>query len=107
MFTRVVECHINLGKKEEFSTRLRNEVLPLLQKQPGFVDVIGLVHDSDPERTLALSFWKNKEDADRYAQQHYRHVLEILKPYLQQDPKIDGFHVDTSTTHKIVAGKAA
>jgi len=107
MFTRVVECRIHPGKKDEFAARLRSEVLPILQKQPGFVDIIGLVHDSDPERSISLSFWKTKEDADRYAQQHYKQVLETMKPYIRQDPKVEGFHVDTSTTHKIVAGKAA
>lgn len=107
MFTRVVECHLHPGKNDEFSAGMRSEVPPILQKQPGFVDVIGPVHDSSPERTLAISFWKSKEDADRYAQQHYKHVLEILQSYLRQDPKMEGFHVDTSTTHNIVGGKAA
>ena len=65
------------------------------------------MHDSSPERTLAISFWKSKEDADRNVQQRYKHMLEILKSYLRQDPKIEGFHVDTSTTHNVVAGKAA
>ena len=107
MYTRVVECHVKPDKKDEFSTRLHTDVLPILQSQPGFVDVIALVHESDPERTVAISFWHRKEDAEQYAKHHFKHVLEILKPLIKRDPKVEAFHVDTSTTHKIVSGKAA
>jgi len=42
MFTRIVECHVKPERKQEFENKLRNEVLPILQKQPGFVDLIAL-----------------------------------------------------------------
>ena len=38
MFTRFVECHVRPDKKGDFTHKLRNDVLPILQKQPGFVD---------------------------------------------------------------------
>ncbi|PYX21142.1 MAG: hypothetical protein DMG87_09555 [Acidobacteria bacterium] len=57
MFTRIVECHVKPEKKDEFNNKLRSEVLPILQKQPGFVDLIALASENDPERMVALSFW--------------------------------------------------
>ena len=63
MFTRIVECQVKPDKRDEFSNKLRSEVLPILQKQPGFVDLIELVSENNPERIVSLSFWKNKEDA--------------------------------------------
>ena len=48
MFTRFVECHVKPDKKDDFTHQLRNDVLPILQKQPGFVDLIGLVSENDP-----------------------------------------------------------
>ena len=42
MFTRIVECHVKPERKDDFENKLRNEVLPILQKQPGFVDLIAL-----------------------------------------------------------------
>jgi heme-degrading monooxygenase HmoA len=107
MFTRIVECHVKPEKKDEFNQKLRNEVLPILNRQPGFVDLIGLVHDTDRERELAISFWNTKEDAERYHRENYNRIIDMLKPYLKKDPKVETFNVDTSTSHRIAAGKAA
>ncbi len=107
MFTRIVECHVKPGHKQEATTRMTNEVLPILQKQPGFVDMIGLVDENDPERLVALSFWKSKEDAERYHREHFTHVSDLLKPLLTSTPKVETYNVETSTSHRIAAGKAA
>jgi quinol monooxygenase YgiN len=107
MFTRIVECHVKPERKDEFNNKLRNDMLPILQKQPGFVDLIGLVSERDPERIVSVSFWKNKEDAERYQREHYNRIVEMLKPHLKRDPTVDTFTVETSTTHRIAAGKAA
>ena len=56
MFTRFVECQVKPDKKDDFTNKLRNDVLPILQKQPGFVDLISLVSDDDPERVVSVSF---------------------------------------------------
>ena len=107
MFTRIVECHVKPEKKDEFNQKLRNDVLPILNRQPGFVDLISLVQDTDRERQLALSFWNTKEDAERYHREQYSRILEMIKPYLKKDPRVETFNVDTSTSHRIAAGKAA
>jgi len=51
MFTRIVECQVKPNKRDELKDRLRSEVLPLLQKQPGFVDLIGLFRRMIPTRS--------------------------------------------------------
>lgn len=107
MFTRTVDCHVKPGKQDELSHKLRQEVLPILQKQAGFVDVIGLVSENDPEMLRSLTFWKSKEDAERYHRENYTRILESIRPLLKREPTIEVFSVDTSTTHRIVAGKAA
>ena len=55
MFTRIVECRVKPDKRDEFNNKLRNDVLPILQKQPGFVDLIGLA--SDTETIQILHAW--------------------------------------------------
>jgi quinol monooxygenase YgiN len=107
MFTRIVECQAKPEKREEFNNTLRGEILPILQKQPGFVDLVSLISEKDPERFLSVSFWKNKEDAERYHRENYSRIVEKLKPLLKKEPTIDTFSVDTSTSHRIAAGKAA
>jgi quinol monooxygenase YgiN len=107
MFTRVVEIRTKLGKTRDLSTTLNEKVLPILIKQPGFVDEITLVSNTDPDRMLALSFWKLEADAERYHKEQFQTVSDILNPLLESPPKVQTFNVDTSTTHHIAMGKAA
>jgi quinol monooxygenase YgiN len=107
MFTRIVECQVKPDKRDEFSNKLRNEVLPILQKQPGFVDLVGLVSENEPERIVSVSFWNTKEDAERYHREHYNRILEMIRPLVKREPKVETFTVETSTTHRIAAGRAA
>ncbi len=107
MYTRIVECHVKPDKRDEVENRMRNEVLSVLQAQPGFVDLIALEPEDESERLVAISFWNTKHDAERYHREHYPHVAEILKPYLTSDPRVETFHVGHSTAHRISADEAA
>jgi heme-degrading monooxygenase HmoA len=93
--------------KKRASTKRWWKIVPILKKQPGFVDEIVLVSDADSNRILALSFWKAREDAERYQREQYNSVRETLQSLLEAEPVVRTFEVYTSTGHKITAGKAA
>jgi len=84
-----------------------DKIVPILKKQPGFVDEIVLVSAADSNRVLALSFWKTSEDAERYQREKYNSVRATLQSLLEAEPVVRTFEVHTSTGHKITAGKAA
>jgi heme-degrading monooxygenase HmoA len=107
MFTRVVEVTTKPGKAKELSNTINDKVLPILKKQVGFVDETVLASDTDLDRVLAISFWNTKEDAERYNRDQYPAIHEIMRPLLDADPVVRTFNVDSSTTHKIAATKAA
>jgi len=107
MYTRIVECHLIPGTKDEMLSKLMKEVTPVLQSQPGFVDMIGLTDENDPDRLLAISLWQSKEDAERYHRDHFQMVADIIAPALKRSPTVQTFTVNTSTAHHIAAGKAA
>jgi heme-degrading monooxygenase HmoA len=107
MFTRVVELTGKSGKSKELSKLINEKVLPILKGQKGFVDETVLVSDTEPDRILALSFWNTKEDAERYRKEGYPNVQQTIRHLLEGEPVIRTFEVDTSTTHRIAAGKAA
>ncbi len=107
MFTRTVELTTKSGKGRELANTINDMVLPILKKQTGFVDETLLVSDAEPNRILALSFWNSKEDAERYRREQYPAIHEMVRHLLEADPVVQGFNVDSSTTHKIDAGKAA
>jgi hypothetical protein len=56
---------------------------------------------------LEISFWNTQQDAERYHREQYPKVSEMLSPLLETAPVIRTYNVHTSTSHKIVAGKAA
>ena len=107
MFTRTVEVTTKPGKAKELSNTINDKVLPILKKQTGFVDETVLVSDTDPDRVLTSSFWNTKEDAERYHQEQYPAIHEMIRHLLDAEPVVRTFIVDSSTTHKIAATKAA
>jgi heme-degrading monooxygenase HmoA len=107
MFTRIVEVTTKSGKAKELSNTINDKVLPILKKQVGFVDETLLVSDVESDRVLALSFWNTREDAERYNREQYPAVHEMIRHLLETEPVVRTFNVDSSTTHKIAASKAA
>lgn len=107
MFTRVVEINSKAGKAHELANQINEKVLPILRQQSGFLDETVLTAENEPNRILALSFWKSKEDAQRYEREQYSKVTQILSTLLEGSPTVRTFNVHTSTPHRIAAGKAA
>lgn len=107
MFTRIVECYVKREKADEFRDRIKHLVLPVLQSQPGFVDLMALSSEDEPARTVSISIWNSRADADRYHQDHFEQILNSVRPLLIDEPSIEFYNVETSTAHGIAAGKAA
>ena len=107
MFTRVVEITAKTGKSHELANTINEKVLPILKKQPGFVDETVLLSAAEPDRVLAMSFWNKPEDAERYHNKEYKTVRETVQHLFEAEPVIRTFNVHSSTTHRIAAGKAA
>jgi hypothetical protein len=106
MFTRMMECTIDLARKEEFNNAIANELLPVLSRQPGFVDVTALTSDDRASHAYVLTFWKSKGDADQFYP-HTSPETELLKRFFQDSPAVESLYVTTSALHRIAAGKAA
>jgi quinol monooxygenase YgiN len=107
MFTRIVECYVKREKRQDFSDKMQNLVLPILQSQPGFVDVLALSSEDEPERTVSISLWRSRADAERYHREHFDEIMETVRPLLLDEPSIEFYNVEASTAHRIAAGKAA
>ena len=107
MFTRTVEVTPKSGKARELANIINDKALPILKKQKGFVDETVLVSDKEDNRVLSLSFWNSKEDAEKYQREQYPAIHEMVRHLLEAEPVIRTFNVDSSTTHRIAAGKAA
>jgi len=109
MFARLVEATAKPDKKNEITTILTSDLLPMLKKQQGFVDAVGLSGDTSPDEGVTLTFWTTKDDAEKfYATQEFKtKILDRITPSLLEGMKVRTFSVETSTFHKIAASKAA
>jgi hypothetical protein len=107
MFARGVEVIAKPSKTLEVADTIRERALPILRKQSGFVDEIVLVSDTEVDHVLALSLWNTKEDAERYHGDEYPTLYGLLADLIEVVPTIRTFNVDSSTAHRIAAGKAA
>jgi heme-degrading monooxygenase HmoA len=107
MFTRIVEVTTKAGKARDLARTINDKVLTLLRTQPGFVDEVILISDQNPDRVLAMSFWNNREDAEKYNREMFPKVNEIIRASLEGAPTVQTFDVEQSTAHRIAAGKAA
>jgi heme-degrading monooxygenase HmoA len=107
MFALVEECQAKDGRGVQISAKVTNDVLPILQEQPGFVDFLALSDDTNAERLVCISFWASPEDAEEYHRQHYETITGMLKPVLESPPTLKIFTVSASTAHRIAIRRAA
>lgn len=82
MFARMLEFNIKMEKKNEFVTTVKTEVLPILKKQPGFLEILPFFGENKPEKVTFISLWETKANATKYEKETYYKVEEILKPWL-------------------------
>ena len=66
MFARIGEFIPKLEQKEEFVKVVRNEVLPILKKQTGFLEILPFFPEKiREEKALTVSLWATRPDAER------------------------------------------
>ncbi|HEV8524411.1 MAG TPA: antibiotic biosynthesis monooxygenase [Terriglobales bacterium] len=106
MYARLISCSLQTEKRLEFNDILRDQVLPVLKNEPGFVDLVGMVSEEQPDHALGIAYWKTKEDADRVY--HSKEpMLDLLKPLLTDAPAVEHYNVTSSMFPQAAVGKAA
>lgn len=96
MFARIVEIFPKMEKKEEFLKVMRVEVLPILKKQPGFLEILPFVPEVESEKVLAVTLWAEKRDAERYVREVFPKVSDIVRPYLLSPISSRHYRLETS-----------
>ncbi len=106
MFARLVEAPAEPGKRSAIMAILANDLLPLLKKQPGFIDFVGLGSDIYPEQGVTLTFWATKQDAEQFwaSPEFKAKILDRLAP-LQKAMTVRTFNVEVSTMHTMAAAR--
>ena len=82
MFARILEFVPLMERKDEFIRVVKKEVLPILKKQEGFLEILPLVPEIKTEKVLAVTLWTDKKEFERDEKEWYPRVEQILKPHL-------------------------
>jgi len=82
MFARIIEFTPKLEKKEELIQTIRQEVLPILKQQPGFLELLPFVPEAITEKTLVISLWTEKHEAEKYVKHVLPKIEQIVKPFV-------------------------
>jgi hypothetical protein len=100
MFARKVAARLKPNALREFTNLMECEILPWLQQQEGFRDLIVLAAPDGLE-VAAISFWDHEVNARAYQASGYQEALEILARFLDGGPYVKTFEVVGSTFQKI------
>ena len=107
MFARMLEGNLKLDKKPEFVKKMHEEIIPILKRQTGFVDIIGMENETKPDKFCIISLWHTKSDAERYERETFHKVNEITKPFLTMPLVVNTFKVETTISEHVIAAVAA
>jgi len=96
MFARKVAARLKPNSLTKFTNLMKCEILPWLQKQEGFLDLITLA-SRDGREVATISFWDHKGNAHAYNSYGYPEALKILEEILEGTPYVKTFEVVSST----------
>jgi len=107
MFARILDYEVKLEKKEEFVKVIKNEVLPILKKQTGFLEILPFFPEKmREEKVINISLWTTKADAERYEREFYPKVFDILKPFLTTPVNVNYYKLETAVCEHFVEALA-
>jgi heme-degrading monooxygenase HmoA len=97
MFARILNFEVKPEKKEEFVKVVKNEVVPILKKQTGFLEILPFFPEKmKEEKVITISLWTTRSDAERYEREFYPRALDILKPFLTTPVKVNYYKLETT-----------
>jgi len=106
MFARNVLLQLKPNTLSKFAERFEHDVLPVLQKHPGFRDVF-ICASEDGAQVISTSLCDSKEEIDTYNATAYPQVLKSLEELLDGPPQVRSWKVIHATFHRSAVGIAA
>ena len=100
MHARHVSYILKPDRREDFFKAFEKDVLPVLQAQNGFADVITFV-SPDAKTCVAISLWERKENAEAFGREGYPQALKILAGLFEGTPEVRDYEVAYSTFPKV------
>jgi quinol monooxygenase YgiN len=95
MYTRFLQFEIKPEMKNEFLSFTKKQIIPILTKQPGFVEFLPFFPEQkNDHKVFSFTLWNKKTDAERYERDWYPKIAEMLKPYIVGTPVVRFYHLE-------------
>lgn len=107
MFARILEFTPKMEKKDELIKTVRQEILPILKKQPGFLELLPFDPEVVEEKAIAITLWTEKYEAEKYVKEVFPKVEQILKPFLATPVTVRMYTVETTLCKHFVEALTA
>jgi heme-degrading monooxygenase HmoA len=107
MFARILDMKTKRGQARALCTVIEQKGLPIVAKYTGFLDGMCLIPEEAPDSVLAMSFWENREAAEKYRTEGYRTVAEVYQPFLEGGIRVRSCDVPVAIGYKARAAKAS
>ena len=82
--------------------KTKAEIMPILNKQKGFVEILALENEIELTKSLIITLWQTKLDAERYEKETFPKVKQILEPFLTVPPVVKIFNVEETISEKMI-----
>ena len=103
MFARFLEMTVKPEKKPELFKKIREEVVPILRKHSGFIEIIPLEVETEPTKVHLMSIWHNKLDAEKYEHDSFAKVKAMYEPFLTMPIVVRLCNVDETIFRKVTS----
>jgi len=107
MFARTLELTVKAEKKPELIKKAKAEILPVLHKQIGFVQVFALENEVELNKAFIVTLWHTKMDAERYERETFPKIKQILEPYLVVPPVTKFYTVEETISERLISSMVA
>ncbi len=94
MFGRVLTLQVRLEKRPDLDRKMEKDVVPIMQRSAGLLDVMVLQDEIELDKILILSLWESRADLIRYHAATHSKVKAMLEPYLTYPPVVHMYKVD-------------
>lgn len=101
-YARHVTYTLKPNRREDFIKVFEKDIVPLLQKQNGFTDVITFINP-DGKSLIAISLWERKENGEAFGREIFPNALKSLTGLYEGTPEVRVYDVATSTFPKVAA----
>ena len=100
MVVRLTFIKISSGQEEKARKVYREEIIPVVKKQKGNIDVMLLHPSKEGEEHVSYTSWKRKEDAEAYhTSGTYKKLVDKMKDLFDSQPVLKSFTAEEESVH--------